>query len=404
MKTVVVFAFILLLTLYSCKKGGGGDTPSNTPDPSITVDDLSLFEGNGGTNTFSIVVRLSAKSTKKITVQYSTVAGTAKAVEDYTEQQNQTLTFEAGETQKTIALVVVADDIKEGDDELTIQLAAPLNATLSKSSAAIIIRNDDTKVPFSNTGYDAPTSYAGYNLVWSDEFNSGALDATAWTNQNGDGCSLGMCGWGNNELEYYTDRSSNLFFQDGKLIIEARKEAFNTRNYTSSKLISSGKKKFKYGRVDIRAKLPIGKGIWPAFWMLPQDNIYGGWPTSGEIDIMEMVGHDPARTHGTLHFGPGPGSTSINRNIALTGGTLNDQFHVYSIEWKQDQIVWSLDGTPFSTINKTDIPSNMIWPFNEDFFFIINLAVGGNWPGSPDANTYFPQWLIVDYIRVYQQP
>ncbi len=400
-----VLAALLLLGMLSCGgKGGDGPPAPNTPDPSITIDDLSLFEGNGGINTFNIVVRLSAQSTKQVTVQYSTVAATAKAGADYTAQQNQTITFAAGETQKTIALAVVADDIKEGEDELTIQLSAAQNATISRNSATVIIRNDDAKVPFTNAGYDAPTSYPGYALVWSDEFDGTSLDETAWSFQNGDGCSINLCGWGNNELEYYTDRPANLFFQDGKMIIEAKKETYNTRNYTSSKILTSGKKKFKYGRIDMRAKLPIGKGIWPAFWMLPQDNIYGGWPTSGEIDIMEMVGHDPSRTHGTLHFGPGPGSTSINRNVTLGSGTLNDQFHVYSIEWKQDQITWFLDGTAFSTIRKSDIPANMTWPFNEYFYLILNLAVGGNWPGNPDATTYFPQWYIVDYIRVYQEP
>lgn len=395
---------ILLTTIVSCSKGSGGESP-NPPEqlPAITIEDLSLFEGNDGTKVFQVPIKLSKAATKEVTVQYSLQAGTAKAAEDFQVVTNQTFTFAVGESQKTIPVTVVADDIREGDDEFTINLAAPVNATLSRNSASVIIRNDDSKVPFTEEGYDAPDNYPGYNLVWADEFNGTSLDAAAWSNQNGDGCDLGMCGWGNNELEYYTNRPENIFFQDGKLIIEARNENFGTRNYTSSKILTSGKKKFKFGRVDIRARMPIGKGIWPAFWMLPQDNKYGGWPTSGEIDIMEVVAHDITRTHGTVHYGPGPASTYVSRSVTTSNGNLHTRFHVYSIEWEEDEIRWYLDGNLFSTFKKSDMQAGMTYPFNEDFFFIINLAVGGNWPGSPDATTYFPQWLIVDYIRVYQK-
>lgn len=401
---VIIFCLMGSIVSISCSKGGGGGAPPPPPTlPAITIEDLSLFEGNGGTNTFNVLVKLSAASTKEVTVVYSLQAGTAKAGEDFTAATDQTLRFAVGETQKNIPIAVVADDIREGDDELKVNLNAPVNATISRNSATVIIRNDDTRVLFTNDGYDAPTSYPGYTLVWEDNFSGTSLDATSWTHQNGDGCDLSLCGWGNNELEYYTNRPENLFFQDGKLIIEARKETFGTRNYTSSKILTSEKRKFKFGRVDIRAKLPIGKGIWPAFWMLPQDNKFGGWPTSGEIDIMEVVAHDIVRTHGTVHFGPGPGSTSVNRSTTTPTGTLHDKFHVYSIEWEEDEIRWYLDGSLFSTFKKTDVPAGMIYPFNEDFYFIFNLAVGGNWPGSPDASTYFPQWLIVDYIRMYQK-
>ena len=151
----------------------------------------------------------------------------------------------------------------------------------------------------------------------------------------------------------------------------------------------------------MRAILPKGKGIWPAFWLLPQHNLYGGWPKSGEIDLMEMVGHEPNKSHGTIHYGPGPGSTQITRSYTLPSGIFNDEFHVFSLEWSLDQIKWYIDGNLFSTVNRADLGA-MNYPFNEEFFFIINLAVGGNWPGNPDANTDFPQFLIVDYVRWYQ--
>jgi beta-glucanase (GH16 family) len=392
-------AIILFLTV-ACSKGGSGGT-SNPAQPGITINDISISEGNAGTTNFAFNVTLSRASTTAVTVTYSTNDGTAKAGEDYTAATNQTITFQPNETSKAITVNVVADDAKEGDDEFTVSLTGSTGAIIQQYTGKATILNDDTRVPFTNTGYDAPTTYPGYTLVWVDEFNSGSLDATAWTVEGGDGCP-NVCGWGNNELEYYTGRPENLFFQDGKMIIEARKEIFSGKNYTSSKIVSRGKKVFKYGRMDIRAKLPKGKGIWPAIWMLPQSNVYGGWPTSGEIDIMEMVGHEANKTYGTLHFGPGPGSTQISRGYTLPGaGVFNDEFHVFSLEWKLDQIKIFVDGNLYSTVNKTDVGA-ATYPFNENFFFIINLAVGGNWPGNPDATTYLPQWLVVDYVRVYQ--
>lgn len=395
MKTIL--HIFLLFSIAACKKGNSGDTTL----PNMTFADVSMAEGNGGTSTLEIKLTLSKAYSQEVSVNYSTIEGTAKATSDFTPATNQTVTFQPNETEKKVQITIVADDIKEGDEIFQVKFDQPKNVFLAKSTGEIKITNDDTKVPFNNTGFDAPTSYAGYNLVWSDEFNGTALDAAAWTPEIGDGCPS-LCGWGNNELEYYTNPPNNLYFQDGKMIIEAKAETFGGRNYTSSKIVTRGKKTFKFGRIDIRAILPKGKGIWPAFWLLPQDNVFGGWPRSGEIDLMEMVGHEAGKTHGTLHFGPGPGSTQISRNYSLPTGIFNDQFHVFSLEWKQDEIKWLLDGNVFSTVVKADLGANN-YPFNETFFLIFNLAVGGNWPGAPDAATVFPQWLIVDYIRVYQQ-
>lgn len=390
-----LFFLVLLATMAACKKSGGG---SDAPVPIVSVSSIVQAEGNGGTSSFVFTVKLSVATSKQVVVNYSTQEGSAKAGEDYTTVTNQAVTFQPNETQKTAVISVVADNMRESDDEFTLILTGATNATIQQYTATGLITNDDTQVPFTNAGYDAPTTYAGYTLWWGDEFNTGALDLNAWAFENGDGCP-NVCGWGNNELEYY--RPDNLFFQDGKMIIEARKENFGGKSYTSSKILTRGKKVFKYGRIDVRAKLPKGKGIWPAFWLLPQNNVFGGWPSSGEIDLMELVGHEPNRTHGTIHYGPGPGSTSINRNYTLASGTFNDEFHVFSLEWKLDQLKWYVDGNLYSTINKADIGA-FNYPFNEDFFMIINFAVGGNWPGSPDATTSFPQWLIVDYVRVYK--
>jgi len=246
-----------------------------------------------------------------------------------------------------------------------------------------------------------PTSYPGYTLFWGDEFNGPSLDAASWTAETGDGCPA-LCGWGNSELEYYTTPPNNLYFQDGKMIIEAKAEAYGGKNYTSSRIKTAGKKVFKFGRIDVRAILPKGKGIWPALWLLPQSSPFGNWPTSGEIDMMEYRGSAISRVLGTLHYGPGPGSTYISRNYDLPSGNFTDEFHVFSLVWEQDQIRWYVDNVLYSTILKADIGSNT-WPFNENFYFLINLAVGGHFDGAPDAATYFPQFYILDYIRVYQQ-
>lgn len=388
----------ILLIVTGC--GKGKDRPGNESVPKLSFDDLTVMEGTGGTGTAEVRLTLDHGSSKQVTVTYSTIDGTAKGGEDFTAVSNQTLTFSPNETEKKIVITVVTDDWKEADENFLVRIENPVNVILLKGSASITLKNDDTKIKFTNTGYEAPASYPGYSLAWSDEFNGTSLDASAWSNESGDGCPA-LCGWGNNELEYYTAPPNNLYFQDGKMIIEARAETFGGKNYTSSRLKTQGKQTFKFGRIDIRAILPKGKGIWPAFWLLPQDNVYGTWPKSGEIDMMENMGSEPSKVLGTLHYGPGPGSTFISRNYSLSGSTFNDQFHVFSLEWKQDQIKWYVDDVLYSTINKADLGGNN-YPFNEKFFLIVNLAVGGNFSGNPDASTLFPQWLIVDYIRVFQ--
>lgn len=396
-------AIFSLTVVASCGKSGGDGTPA-APTPALAAQDLSLPEGTGtGTSpntTFNVVVKLTAASTQPVTVKYTTAESTAKAGSDYTALAEQTLTFAPGETEKTIAVAVVADDIREADEEFKLVLSAPSNATISKSVALIAIRNDDTKILITDNGYKAPTTYDGYTLAWQDEFDGTSLNTANWAHQDGDGCP-NVCGWGNNELEWYTSRPENLFFQDGFMVIAALKETYSGKNYTSSKILSQNKKTVKFGRIDFRAKLPKGQGIWPAFWMLP-NNPSAGWPVSGEIDIMENVGKDPKTTVGTLHYGPGPGSTQYSRSTTI-GNDLGDEFHVYSLEWKEDEIKWFLDGTLFSTAKRSDLMlGGTAYPFNSDFFFIINLAVGGNWPGAPDATTVFPQYYVIDYVRLYQ--
>ena len=393
MKTKMLL--LLAIILIACSK----DETGSATNPNLSIEDVSVMEGNGGSGQVEIKLQLSAAALKDIVVSYATIANSAKEGEDFTAVENGSVTIAKGEMGKSIFVPVVADDIKEGNETFNVKISSATNANVIRSTSIVTLLNDDTRILISNAGYEAPTSYPGYTLVWKDEFNGNSLNTSDWTYETGDGCP--NCGWGNNELQYYTNSSENLFFQDGKMIIEAKPQNVGGKQYSSARIKTEGKKAFKFGRIDFRAKLPKGKGIWPAFWMMPQNNTFGTWPRSGELDIMELIGNEPAKVYGTLHFGPGPGSTQISKNYTLPSGTFNDEFHVFSIEWKQDEIKWFVDGNLFSTAKRSDFNGNN-YPFNEDFFFIINLAVGGNWPGNPDTFTTFPQWYIVDYIRVYQ--
>jgi beta-glucanase (GH16 family) len=246
------------------------------------------------------------------------------------------------------------------------------------------------------TGYTTPESYDGMSLVWRDEFNGNSLNAADWTHELGNGVD----GWGNNELQFY--RPENTQVKEGLLIITAKKEKQQGFDYTSSRIVTAGKKEFRYGRIDIRAALPQGKGIWPALWMLGANYQTDPWPKCGEIDIMELVGGgDGDKTvHGTAHWEADDGTRAeYTGDTSLESGTFGDEFHVFSIEWTPQAITWLVDDEEFHVIN---IEPASLSEFQKEFFFIFNVAVGGNWPGAPNADTTFPQRMMVDYVRVFQ--
>lgn len=243
---------------------------------------------------------------------------------------------------------------------------------------------------------------AQWELVWSDEFNGPAIDTSKWTHE--------VNGWGggNNELQYYTARPQNSFIQDGSLRIRAIKETFTgpdgTRGYTSARMVSAGKGDWRYGRIEARARLPLGQGLWPAIWMLPTDWVYGGWAASGEIDIMEYRGNEPNRIHGTLHYG-GEWPNNTYSGDFTDGPDYSADFHVFAVEWDEMEIRWFVDGifyqsqtSWFSTAG--DYPA----PFDQRFHLILNVAVGGNFlPDPPPDANYFPQEMAVDWVRVYKR-
>ncbi len=246
------------------------------------------------------------------------------------------------------------------------------------------------------TGYTTPITYSGMTLLWNDEFDGTSLDQSAWTFETGGG------GWGNQELEYY--QQDNTTVRDGYLIITAKQESVGGYNYTSSRIKTQGKKSFKYGRVDIRAALPKGQGIWPALWMLGSNIDTTPWPSCGEIDIMEMIGGGAGRdnkVYGTAHWGDGNTSNHVQYggSQTLSSGIFADQFHVFSVVWTASSIKWYIDDVQYTVIDTT--PAGLS-EFQNPFFLVFNVAVGGQWPGNPDGTTTFPQAMVVDYVRVFQ--
>lgn len=231
-----------------------------------------------------------------------------------------------------------------------------------------------------------------WNLVWSDEFNGTTLNRSNWTPEIGTGSG----GWGNNELQYYTNRAQNVQVTGGNLVITAQKESYGGMNYTSARIKTQDLKSFTYGKVEARIKLPSGQGLWPAFWMLGSNISTIGWPKSGEIDIMERVNLNPY-VNGTVHWDVG-GHAEFGR---VSGNLDFSQFHVYSIEWDSKYIRWFVDGQQFNEFYIENGTGNTE-EFQRPFFLLLNLAVGGNWPGSPNSSTPFPSQMLVDYVRVYQ--
>jgi beta-glucanase (GH16 family) len=242
-----------------------------------------------------------------------------------------------------------------------------------------------------------------WNLVWADEFEGDQLDETKWSYMTGDGTEYGIPGWGNNELQYY--REENVKVADGMLTITARRENIGGRQFTSGRIRTKDKGDWTYGRIEFRAKMPVGQGLWAAVWMLPTEEYYGGWAASGEIDIMEYLGHETGVVHGTLHYGgQWPENQYNGKSYTTDGPSFASEFHDFAMEWEEGEFRWYVDGDLYQTQSSGWYSSSGPFPvpFNRDFHLLVNLAVGGNWPGNPDASTQFPQDLVLDYIRVYQ--
>ena len=390
-----MFLFILLsVLLVSCGKDGG--TPT-VDVPAIIGQDIRVEEGNASSD-FLIDFRLSKASGEQVTGMVSTVEGTAKAGEDFVAISNAPIVFEPGEIRVAIRVTILGDEEAEEDETFSVVVKQADGATISEAEVEVTIQNDDISDEFElpQSGYATPEEYSGMTRIWHDEFDAQELSTNYWTYEIGNGSG----GWGNNEWQYY--RAENTSIKDGNLVIEARKEPFGGFNYTSSRIITKNKFDFQYGRVDIRAALPFGQGIWPALWLLGSNISSVGWPACGEIDIMEMIGGSGREktVHGTAHWSNSGSHAQYGDSYSLSSGSFQDEYHVFSLVWDQNQIKWYVDDKLYNTLNITDPELS---EFRRDFFVIFNLAVGGNWPGYPDNTTTFPQRLVVDYIRVFQK-
>jgi beta-glucanase (GH16 family) len=237
------------------------------------------------------------------------------------------------------------------------------------------------------------------NLVWEDNFDvDGAPDPAVW----GYDIGTGQNGWGNNESQYYTSRPENVIVENGMLKITALRESFQGSSYTSARILTKGKYQRKYGRFEARVKLPWGQGIWPAFWLLGDDsNGTQVWPQIGEIDILEYRGQEPTIVHGTVH-GPGySGGESVTKSYDLMTDRFDTDFHVFGIEWGPGYINFYVDDVLYNQITPEDVPGEWVFD-NNDFYIIMNVAVGGSFVGSPGVNTVYPQSMLVDYVRIYE--
>lgn len=230
-------------------------------------------------------------------------------------------------------------------------------------------------------------------LVWEENFENNQLNEKYWNFDQGDGCPH-LCGWGNNERQFYTKKNHTL--EDGKLKITTRLE---DGTYTSTRITTKGKKEFQYGKIEIKAKLPLGKGLWPAFWMLGANIDEVGWPLCGEIDILEYVGREPESIFTTLHTADSHGNSKNTRKDKVPG--IEEGFHVYSIDWTRDKIDFYIDDKLFYAFQPEN-KSVEVWPFDQPFYILLNLAVGGNFGGQEIDDSIFPQEFVIDYIRVYQ--
>ena len=365
---VALITSILMLSATSCSK----DPEKSEAEIRISGDVIQVVE-DAATGSVLLPVSLKSASATEVSIDFMTADSTAVAGKDYVAVSSGTLTFSPGETYKNIMVNILHNtDISE-DIYFTVRLSNPVNGSVTRSRMIVKIVNVDYK-----------------NMVWSEEFTTGPLNTANWNYE------LGAGGWGNNELQTYTNSTNNVNVENGFLYITALNPSAGS--YTSGRITTKGKKEFTNCRVEIRAKLTEGKGVWPALWMLGGNISTVSWPKCGEIDIMENIGHLPSVTYGTLHWDDN-GHKYTGGNYTLPTGKFSSDFHIFSMVWTPNNVYWYVDGQQFFQLAAASATG---FPFTLPQFLICNVAVGGNWPGNPDATTVFPQQMVIDYIRVYQ--
>jgi hypothetical protein len=367
-KPAVIIIAVLLFqvsALVSCEK--------ETPLPEIKSGGPYTVWEDDEAGSVSCYLVLSEPSKKTVTLKYSTADSTAVAGTDYTAVNSGTVTFNPGQTSKLLTVNIVENHASGSDKAFKIVLSDASNAVIKQKSIKVIIKNTDFET-----------------LTWSDDFDGASLNTATWNYEQGAG------GWGNNELQTYTNKSENVRTGSGNLTITALNPSSNT--YTSARITTQGKMQFTYGRVEIRAQLPEGKGIWPALWTLGSNISTVSWPKCGEIDIMELLGQEPEKVYNAIHWDRS-GHVSQSAPWSLPSGKFSEAFHLFGIRWTPNKVEWYVDNNLVASRSKSALQN---FPFDLPHFFIFNIAVGGNWPGSPDGTTVFPQNMIVDYIKLYQ--
>lgn len=387
MKNLIALLVLVSFTgLYSCEK------EDETIVTGFTLGEQIFTEG---TNLQSqlVTVAIDGEIHSNVQVHYEIQPGTAKEGIDITLTEG-VIEFSEDEKFAKIGFDIIGDNHLEIIESFVLMLEYAGNQYFYP----LEIQDDDAIEPIltADDGYYTPDTYPSMQLIWADEFTGTSLNTNFWSYDLGDGCNVSLCGWGNNEMQKYTDKPENIKIDNNKLVITALK--VNEGGYTSARIKTENKKELRYGRIDVRAKLPKGQGIWPAIWSLGENIDAVGWPTCGEIDIMELVGHQPATVYGTAHYRDDVYKYSTS-STSLSSGNFSDAFHVFTVVWDYNSIIWCVDNVEFKKFTNTNIAN---WPFNKSFYFILNVAVGGNWPGPPDQTTVFPQEMIVDYIRVFQ--
>ena len=379
------FLLIVIITFFlvNCKKG--------CTDPNATNYDPDAKKDNGTCYNFTLPTNLNYTVTVDSATKKVDVVATSNGANGYSFVFYELL--DSSNVQFSSVNTASYTYSNFGQHKIAIRAHLNTNVYIEDTYSIYVPENTDTTI--SNAGYITPLSYPNYTLFWNDEFDDTLLNSN-WIQEIGNGCP-NLCGWGNNELQFY--KAENTSLENGFLTITAKEESFSGFNYTSSRIKTQGNINFKYGRIDIRAKLPYSQGIWPALWMLGENITTDSWPACGEIDIVELIGgsgYNDRTVHGTLHWDNNGYATSTGSS-SLSTGKFNDEFHVFSILWDSSSIIWLRDDIQYKVIDITNLSA-----FHNNFFFIFNVAVGGNWPGNPNSSTVFPQQMVVDYVRVFQ--
>ena len=374
--------FLLLCLFQSCQN-------DNDLIPRVNLQWVSGYRQKVDTD-FEFVINIPLASKSDASVDYATADGTAVAGVDYLATSG-TAVIPAGSLSTSIKVKVKGDSIRKNPQSFYINYSNPTNCTMTLTQAVGEIKNDGLYFPVEDNGYVTPNTYPDYKLVWSDEFNGKSIDENNWTFE------LGNNGWGTHELVNYTNRIQNAFVSSGNLIIEARKE--DVYGYTSARITTKGKKSFKYGRIDIRAKIPtIPDGVMSSLRMMGSNIDAVGWPNCGEIDIMQLP-HVEYFAYNTLHWTDSLGAArqfGVNNGLGVDG---EKKFHVFTAIWDASRIEMYIDD--YQTFEMSTNAKSL--PFNDYFFFIFNVSIGGDWPGTPSSKAEFPQRMIVDYVRVFSK-